>query len=110
VVAAGGNHPMLLQLLGRRCLELGSAAAAIEGVAAERTLDHLFAVDLDLLAPGERAALRAAARDGGRVALELADPSLQRLRALGLLREDGEGRLELTSRLLSDWLRDRHPR
>jgi hypothetical protein len=106
---ASGNHPMLLQLLGRRCLELRDARGAVAQVAAERTLDHLFAVDLDLLAPGERAALRAAAREGLVDSATAEQPSRYRLRALGLLRPRGDGHLALASTLLADWLRASDP-
>lgn len=51
---AAGNHPMLLQMLGKRRTELGSVEAALAHVAADRSVANLFAVDFDLLAPAER--------------------------------------------------------
>lgn len=49
---ACGNHPMLLQLAGKRALELGDAAAALRRLETDPTVHHLFTVDLALLPPG----------------------------------------------------------
>jgi hypothetical protein len=49
---ACGNHPMLLQLLAKRALELGDVAEALRRAESDPTVHHLFAVDLALLAPG----------------------------------------------------------
>jgi hypothetical protein len=105
---ACGNHPMLLQLVGRRCLELGEVGAAVAQVAADRTLDHLFAVDLDLLEPRERELLRLAAVEGGAAPSGVAagEPAAARLVRLGLLRGEG-ARLSIPNRFLADWLRAR---
>ncbi|MCB1057168.1 MAG: hypothetical protein KDD11_16830, partial [Acidobacteria bacterium] len=43
-----GDHPMLLQLAAKRGLELGSAEAARAHLVTDRSVDHLFAVDLEL--------------------------------------------------------------
>jgi hypothetical protein len=48
-----GNHPMLLQLAGKRTLELGDVAEALRRFETDPTVHHLFAVDSALLAPGE---------------------------------------------------------
>jgi hypothetical protein len=103
-----GNHPLLLQLAGRRSLELGDDTAALRQVAADRTLDHLFAVDLELLAEEERRALRAVVgRDGGQSPLAATDPSLRRLLALGVLRADGGPGVTIANRFLAEWLAER---
>jgi hypothetical protein len=106
-----GDHPMLLQLAGRRCQESGDAAAALDLLAAERTVEHLFEVDLELLAGVERwalAAIAAAERDGaaGRGAPDPGDPALRRLLALGLVGRAGAG-VAIRNRLLAAWLHHR---
>ena len=100
-----GNHPMLLQLVGRRCLEIGDVDEACRLVTADRTLEHLFAVDLGLLAADERDLLISAARDGG---ARRDDAALRRLIDLGLLRCDGAGRVDVGNSFLATWLRNRH--
>lgn len=97
--SACGDHPMLLQMLGKRCSELGDAARAIAALEAERTVDHLFAVDVALLAAPERELLAELARGA---AAPADDPRAPRLLALGLLR--GGARLALASRLFAAWL------
>lgn len=99
LLTAAGNHPMLLQILAKRCAELGSADAALEQVAADRAVDHFFAVDFDLLAPTERQLLLGLA-NGETVSLAEA----ARLLALGLVRRNGDG-LALGGALLRGWLR-----
>lgn len=96
-----GDHPMLLQLAGRRCQEHGGAAAALERLAAERTIEHLFEVDLELLARHERRTLAAIA---GGAAHDRDAPGAARLVGLGLLRHAPRGGLELRNRLLASWL------
>jgi hypothetical protein len=105
-----GDHPMLLQLAGRRRQETGDLDQALRLVAAERTVDHLFEVDLALLTETERRALRAIARaerDGGAGAEE-GEQALERLLALGLLRRTAPGGagggLAIRNRLLAAWL------
>lgn len=55
-----GNHPILLQMLCARILELGGLERATESVAADPTIRFLFSVDFDLLTPAEREALQTA--------------------------------------------------
>ncbi len=103
-----GNHPLLLQLVARRRLELGDTGEALRQVAADRTLAHLFAVDLDLLRADERASLSAAARDDGAGSdAKAVDPSRRRLFELGLLRRREGGRVAVANRFLAEWLRER---
>src|SRR6185312_2709175 len=56
---ACGNHPMLLQIAAKRCLETGDAEEALRQVAVDRSVQHLLAVDFDLLAAAEQQILRA---------------------------------------------------
>lgn len=97
---AGGGHPMLLQMLAKRCFELGDAERAIAQLEADRTVDHLFTVDLELLTAAERERLRALARG---TALAAGAPHTARLCALGWLMSTPEGMLRFASRLLASW-------
>lgn len=90
---AAGNHPMLLQMLGKRRAELGSVEAALAHVAADRSVANLFAVDFDLLAPAEREFL---ATGAPREAAE-------RLVAFGLVAGRGD-EVVIRSSLLAAWL------
>ena len=100
-----GNHPMLLQILGRRLHELGDLGEALRQVAADRMLPHLFAVDFDLLADFERELLRTlAAREPSREIDAVPEAALHRLKALGLLHGGPEG-WRIPNRLFASWLR-----
>jgi hypothetical protein len=101
ILSAAGNHPMLLQILAKRCTELGSAEAAVAQVAADRAVDHFFSVDFDLLNPAERQLLLDLARSGTGAVSEA-----PRLQELGLVRRDGDA-LVLGGTLLAGWLRRR---
>lgn len=110
---ACGDHPMLLQLLGRRCHQTGDAGEALRQVAADRAVGHLFAADHRLLTPAERTILQAVAageRPAGAdahpdPAAAAAGADIERLLALGLLRGSAAAGLTLPNRLLADWLR-----
>jgi hypothetical protein len=111
ILGCCGNHPLLLQLAGRRCVETGSAPAALEQLGADRTLDHLFAVDFDLLAERERGLLHAFAKAetagaAAAAANEDADAA-RRLLQLGLLSDRGTTGLRVPNRFLAAWLRSR---
>lgn len=109
----GGNHPMLLQLLGRRSLELGDVEEACRQLAADRTLEHLFAADWTLLSGDEHAALQALARaDESAEQAGVVPPhavALARLHALGLVAVAAGGRPVVRNRFLRDWLLARRP-
>lgn len=101
-----GNHPMLLQIVAKRYHEVGDLAEAFLQVEADRTVQHLLAVDFDLLLPGERQILRslAASPDHGVSDQE----SVRRLLALGLIRAGGSRGLAIPNRFLASWLRQAH--
>jgi len=94
-----GNHPMLLQIAAKRWHEIGDLDEALHQVAADRAVQHLLAVDFDLLTSAEQEILRSMAREGGGPA------DAGRLLDLGLVRHDGPCGLMISSRFLASWLR-----
>lgn len=98
-----GNHPMLLQIAAKRCLETGDAEEALRQVAADRSVQHLLAVDFDLLSSAEQTFLRSVALGDGGVGAEPA--AVERLLRLGLIRHGKPGGLDIPNRFLAAWLR-----
>lgn len=98
---ACGNHPMLLQIAAKRCLELGDLEEALRQVAADRAVQHLFAVDFALLAPAEQEFLQSLA--AGRPEGE--EKAGRRLRELGLIGGDTGCGLVIRNGFLAAWLR-----
>lgn len=96
-----GNHPMLLQIAAKRCDELGDLEEALRQVAADRAVQHLFAVDFALLATAEQEVLRSlvASRAEGD------ERAVSRLRQLGLIGDDARGGLLIRNGFLASWLR-----
>jgi hypothetical protein len=94
-----GNHPMLLQIAAKRWHELGDLDEALRQVAADRAVQHLLAVDFDLLTSDEQQLLRSIARDEGRPAGDAG-----RLLDLGLIGRDASGDLKIPNRFLASWL------
>jgi hypothetical protein len=104
--AGCGDHPMLLQLAAKRCQELGDAEAALRQAAADRSIEHLLAVDFDLLASEEQRLLRALAVGGAVSGAAEDEPAAGRLLRLGLVALRGTGgELEIRNRFLASWLR-----
>ncbi|HBL28398.1 MAG TPA: hypothetical protein DD490_16315 [Acidobacteria bacterium] len=101
VRTACGDHPMLLQMAAKRWHELGDLDEALRQLAADRTVQHLLAVDFDLLTAAEQAWLRALAQEPGAAAPDGAG----RLPALGLVRPGGPAGWRLAHPLLAAWLR-----
>ncbi len=99
-----GNHPMLLQILGKRLLELDDLEEAFRQVAADHSVRHLFAIDFDLLAPAERELLQSVATSKPH-GTDDQDRALRRLLALGLLHRSPAGGLAIANRYLAEWLR-----
>ena len=96
-----GNHPMLLQIAAKRCDELGDLEEALRQVAADRAVQHLFAVDFALLATAEQEVLRSLV--AGRA--EGDERAVWRLRQLGLIGDDARGGLIIRNGFLASWLR-----
>lgn len=96
---ACGGHPMLLQLVAKRSLDFGDVERALADLERDHTLEHLFAVDHELLTPRQRSLLRHASLGES---IET-DQDFQRLCELGVLGAHGS----IANRLLADWLRRR---
>jgi hypothetical protein len=110
------NHPYLVQLVSKRCLETGGLAQAIEQVATDRMVSYFFSVDFDMLSEAERRIIRIIAQDATssrgslREALWLGsdalDDSLRRLENLGFIRGDSEQRFVLANYFFRRWLQE----
>ena len=96
---ACGDHPMLLQMAGKRCLELGDAEEALRQMEADRSVHHLLAVDFELLSEAERQILRDVAGGG-----DAPVRGAQRLVDLGVLRRRPGG-FAIPNHFLASWLR-----
>lgn len=92
-----GNHPMLLQIAAKRWHQIGDLDEALRQVAADRSVQHLLAVDFDLLTNAEQQLLRSIARGEGA-------GDAGRLVELGLVRDGAPG-LTISNRFLVSWLR-----
>lgn len=108
------NHPYLLQLVCKRCLETGRLEEAVEQVATDRMVSHFFSVDFEMLDEGERDILQTVGRkpeapvDLPRDALQAApdalEGSLRRLDRLGFIRRQNDGRYRLANYFFRRWL------
>jgi hypothetical protein len=98
-----GNHPMLLQIAAKRCQETGDAGEALRQVAADRSVQHLLAVDFDLMARAEQKLLRAVA--GGAAVIDAEPAAARRLLQLDLIRQSEPRGLMIPNRFLAAWLR-----
>jgi len=94
-----GNHPMLLQIAAKRWHEIGDLDEALRQIAADRAVQHLLAVDFDLLTLPEQEILRSIARESS----SIEEPG--RLIDLGVVRCDGAGGWGIRNRFLASWLR-----
>jgi tRNA A-37 threonylcarbamoyl transferase component Bud32 len=111
-----GNHPYLIQLVAKRCLETGDLSEAIEQVATDRMVSHFFSVDFEMLSAGEQATLRTLAeespvapepnRHGPEPGSESPGGALHRLERLGFVQRDDEGRFLLTNDFHRQWLQE----
>jgi hypothetical protein len=109
-----GNHPYLLQLMGKRYLEVGTVEKATELVATDEMVSYFFAVDFEMLSPVEQRILRAVGDTSKSSDSSLEDQldlrasqvtgSLLRLENLGFLRRDSDRDLILANRFFQRWL------
>lgn len=102
--AACGNHPTLLHLCGAAWRELEGVEAAVDRVAADLSVNRLFAADWELADDGERRVLLALSRARRPPADSAAESALHQLRSLGVVVGSGDG-LRIRGRLLAQWVR-----
>jgi hypothetical protein len=114
-----GNHPYQIQLLCRRILDCGDLDTAIDEVAHDRAVSFFFSVDFELLGDNERSILGLLAEQPG-VSLDvvqrhLEDPpdvvatSLSALYDLGFVVRGPDGRHQIASQFLRQWLSEGAP-
>jgi hypothetical protein len=119
ICRACGNHPFLIQMLGKRFLDLGDLDAAVAEVQRDRSVSFFCAVDYELLSAVEQRLLRwVAAHEpapGGQAdAVVDGDPdtaitAIGQLERLGAIRRTAEDALEVGNVFLGRWLRDTGP-
>ena len=110
------NHPYLLQLVAKRCLECGDLSEAIEEVAADRMVSYFFSVDFEMLGAPEQEILRTVARNNSAASATLQEAlsletaplqsALRDLQHLGFIRRDPEQRVVLANYFFRRWLTD----
>jgi len=113
------NHPYLLQLMGKRYLEVGEVGEAIEQVATDEMVSYFFAVDFEMLSPVEQRILltvgetTAASSGSLEERLDLAASQitggLLRLESLGFLTRRADKQLTLNNQFFRDWLKEISP-
>ncbi|MCP3980513.1 MAG: protein kinase [bacterium] len=111
------NHPYLIQLLCKRCTEMGSFEDAVAQVAADPMVSFFFSVDFDMLTEEEHEIIRAVASHESSTSnsiqrelpMESAqlEGSLHRLEHLGFVRRDADRRFVLVNYFFRRWLNDR---
>jgi hypothetical protein len=110
------NHPYLLQLVGKRYVEMGDLEEALEQVAADDMVSHFFAVDYEMLSATEQGILRTIAAESAassgsleeRLSLDRSSLTggLLRLESLGFIRRAEERRFELRNHFFRRWLEE----
>jgi len=110
------NHPYLIQLIGKRLLELGDLEETCAQVTSDRMINYFFSVDFDMLSATEKTVLRLISEQGSAtddslhavMQAETADraDALQRLENLGFIGRDKDQSYVLPSFFFSRWLED----
>ena len=110
------NHPYLIQLIGKRFLELGDLEEACAQVTSDRMINYFFSVDFDMLSTTEKTVLRLISEQGSAtddslhavMQAETADraDALQRLENLGFIGRDENRHYVLPSYFFRRWLED----
>jgi len=108
------NHPYLIQLLCKRCLELGDLDEATEQVASDPMVAYFFSVDFEMLDETEHQVIRIIAEqdvstsNSIRQALSVDSAplgaGLHRLEHLGYIRKDADRRFVLANYFFRRWL------
>jgi len=117
IMARCDNHPYLLQLVCKRCIESGDLAEAVEQVATDRMVSYFFSVDFEMLSATEQrivceiANTPAVARDAIREHLALGadelDGTLRRLADLNFIRHEHGGGFSIANYFFQRWLGSR---
>ncbi len=115
------NHPYLIQLVCKRCLELGDLEEACEEVATDRMVSYFFSIDFEMLSEVEREVIHVISRQTAATSksiqkdLDQAPGShsggslsggLHRLEHLGFVRRDAERRFVLANYFFRRWLEE----
>lgn len=107
------NHPYLIQLLCKRCIELGNLDEAIDQVAMDPMVSYFFSVDFTMLSKSEQAILHLIADQDSstsnsiqkHIPMESSElgGNLQRLEHLGYIHRDAERRYVLANYFFRKW-------
>ncbi len=115
------NHPYLIQLVCKRCLELGDLEEACEEVATDRMVSYFFSIDFEMLSEVEREVIHVIARQtaatsksiqrdldhsSGSLSKGSLSGGLHRLEHLGFVRRDAERRFVLANYFFRRWMDD----
>jgi tRNA A-37 threonylcarbamoyl transferase component Bud32 len=110
------DHPFLMQLLAKRCVEHADLDDAVEELAADPMVRYFFSVDFDMLGEIERAVLHAVVEHEASTSATIRTQvvgdehevagALQRLEQLGYARRDAEKRYVLANSFFRRWLRE----
>ena len=115
------NHPYLIQLVCKRCLELGDLEEACEEVASDRMVSYFFSIDFEMLSEVEREVIHVVARQtaatsksiqrdldhsSGSLSGGSLSGGLHRLEHLGFIRRDAERRFALANYFFRRWMDD----
>ncbi len=110
------NHPYLIQLVCKRCLELGDLEEACEEVATDRMVSYFFSIDFEMLSEVEREVIHVVARQTAATSKSIQHDldedsgslsgGLHRLEHLGFVRRDAERRFVLANYFFRRWLAD----
>lgn len=113
------NHPYLIQLVCKRCLELGNLEDACEEVGTDRMVSYFFSIDFEMLSDVERDVIHVIAKQtaatsksiqrdldqsSGALSGGSLSGGLHRLEHLGFIRRDDQRRFVLANYFFRRWL------
>ncbi|MGD9252921.1 MAG: protein kinase [Holophagae bacterium] len=111
-----GNHPYLIQLVGKRLIECGDLEEACHEVANDRMINYFFTVDFEMLSATEQRVLRLIGEQGTATDESIhavmktdtanRDDALRRLENLGFVSRDQARDLVLPNSFFHRWLED----
>jgi serine/threonine protein kinase len=107
------NHPYLIQLLCKKCLELEDLDDAIDQVASDPMVSHFFSVDFNMLSENEQKILSFIADQDsstsnsiqGKISTDstMLGANLHRLEHLGYIHRDADRRYRLSNSFFRTW-------